>query len=167
KKYKPVALKTRPVLGSVPEQFRIVRDIKGDPLSTMRKLNPNPPPFKPGGRYTAERAAISDKLHDDDLLQPAERDLLHHFMATNNDVFAWSDNERGNFKSEYFPPIDFPVIPHTPWVQKNIPIPPGLYKEVCSMIRCKIDSGVYEPSNSSYRSRWFCVVKKDGKSLRI
>lgn len=28
-------------------------------------------------------------------------------------------------------------------------------------------AGVYEPSNSLYRSRWFCVLKKDGKSLRI
>ena len=28
-------------------------------------------------------------------------------------------------------------------------------------------AGVYEPSNSSYRSRWFCVLKKGGKSLRI
>jgi hypothetical protein len=35
------------------------------------------------------------------------------------------------------------------------------------MIRSKIDAGVYEPSNSSYRSRWFCVLKKDGESLRI
>ena len=26
---------------------------------------------------------------------------------------------------------------------------------------------MYEPSNSSYRSRWFCIVKKDSKSLRI
>ena len=31
----------------------------------------------------------------------------------------------------------------------------------------QIDAGVFKPSNSSYRSRWFCVVKKDGKSLRI
>ena len=30
----------------------------------------------------------------------------------------------------------------------------------------KIDAGVYEPSNASYRSRWFCVLKADGKSLR-
>lgn len=167
KKYKPVALKTRPVLGSLPEKFRIVRDIKGDPLSTIRELSPNPPPFEPTGRYTKERAENSDKLHNDGLLRPAERDLLHHFMATNNDAFAWDDTERGSFKAEYFPPIDFPVTPHTPWVQKNIPIPPGLYKEVCSIIRRKIDAGVYEPSNSSYRSRWFCVVKKDGKSLRL
>src|SRR5271168_1084478 len=30
-----------------------------------------------------------------------------------------------------------------------------------------VEAGVYEPSNSSYRSRWFCVIKKDGKNLRI
>src|SRR5277367_3832472 len=30
-----------------------------------------------------------------------------------------------------------------------------------------MDAGVFEPSNSSYRSRWFVVIKKDGKSLRI
>ena len=35
------------------------------------------------------------------------------------------------------------------------------------MIKTKINMGVYEPSNSSYQSRWFCVVKKDGKSLRL
>ena len=35
------------------------------------------------------------------------------------------------------------------------------------IIKNEIQSGVYELSNSSYRSRWFCVLKKDGKSLRI
>jgi hypothetical protein len=53
-----------------------------------------------------------------------------------------------------------------PWVQRNILIPPGIFEEVCEMIKKKIEAGVYEPSNSSYRSRWFCVMKKDGKSLR-
>ena len=28
-------------------------------------------------------------------------------------------------------------------------------------------AGVFEPSNSSYHSQWFCIIKKDGKSLRI
>jgi len=60
-----------------------------------------------------------------------------------------------------------PVVEHTPWVQKNIPIPVGIYKEVCSIVQKKLDAGVYEPSNASYRSRWFTVAKKDGKSLRI
>jgi hypothetical protein len=34
------------------------------------------------------------------------------------------------------------------------------------MIKKKIEAGVYEPSNLSYRSHWFCIMKKDGKSLR-
>jgi len=56
-----------------------------------------------------------------------------------------------------------PVVPHVPWVQRNIPIPPGLYDDVCKVLKQKIDAGVYEHSNSSYRTRWFCVPKKDGK----
>jgi hypothetical protein len=35
------------------------------------------------------------------------------------------------------------------------------------IIKEKISSGVYEPSMAMYRSRWFCVVKKDGKSLHL
>jgi len=35
------------------------------------------------------------------------------------------------------------------------------------IIKSKITAGVYEPSNSSYRSRWFCVLKKDGKSFHL
>jgi hypothetical protein len=50
---------------------------------------------------------------------------------------------------------------------KNIPIPPGIYERVIEIIRDKMAAGVYEPSNSSYRSRWFCVLKKDGSSLRL
>ena len=52
-------------------------------------------------------------------------------------------------------------------MEGNIPIPPGIYEEVCRLIKIKLDAGVYEPSNSSYRSHWFCIVKKDGKSLCI
>jgi len=52
-------------------------------------------------------------------------------------------------------------------VEKPFRIPPAIHEEVCKMIKRKIDAGVYELSNSSYRSRWFCVIKKDGKSLRI
>ena len=55
----------------------------------------------------------------------------------------------------------------TPWVLCNIPIPPGIYNEVCEAIRRKLTAGTFKPSNSSYCSHWFCIVKKDGKSLRI
>ena len=167
KKYKPVAQKTRPVLASLPDKFRIVRNIEGDPLSTMPTIPFAAPPFVPTGRYTRERRDALDKTLSHTFLRPAERDLIHHFMCLHNRAFAWDDSERGTFRTDFFPPVEIPVIPHTPWVQRNIPIPPGIYDEVCKVIRRKIDAGVYEPSNSSYRSRWFCVVKKDGKSLRL
>ena len=165
KKYKPVALKVRPVLGVLPDQFRIVRTILGDPLEHLPTLDSHPPDFKACGRYTAERREIFDKLNAGFLL-PEERKLLHYFMMLHQDAFAWNDTERGHFREDFFHPVDT-VIPHTPWVQKNIPIPPGLYEEVCKVLQRKIDAGVLEPSNSSYRSRWFCVVKKDGRSLCI
>lgn len=167
KKYKPVALKTRSVLTELPEKFRIVRNIIGDPLANLPVLDPNLPPFQLTGRYTADRKEVIDKAHPGDFLWSTERDLLHDFMCKQNDAFAWCPEERGSLRTDFFPPIEIPTIPHTPWVQKNIPIPPGIYDEVCKIIKSKIDSGVYEPPNSSYRSRWFCVVKKDGTSLRI
>jgi hypothetical protein len=167
KKYKPVSQKIRPVLGTLPSEFRIERHIHGDPLADMPKLNPNPPPFVPTGRYTTERRDLLDAAHSGDFLWPAERALMHDFMCLHNGAFAWQDSERGRFRTDFFPPIDIPVMPHTPWIQRNIPIPPGIYDEVCKIIRTKIEAGVYEPSNSSYRSRWFCVVKKDGTSLRL
>ncbi len=92
---------------------------------------------------------------------------MHEFMSVQNEGFVWDDMERGHFKEEYFPPVTIPAVEHTPWIQKNIPIPPGIFDQVCKIIKTKIDVGVYEPSNSLYRSHWFCVVKKDGKSLRL
>ncbi|TEB25339.1 DNA/RNA polymerase [Coprinellus micaceus] len=142
-------------------------NITGDPLTDLPTLPTRPGTFKPTGRYTQERMEAMDKAHSGPFLWPEERKLLHSFMMLHHLGFAWNDSERGSFKLEYFPPIEIPTTPHTPWVLKNIPIPPGLYDRVCEMIRKKIEAGVYEPSNSSYRSRWFCVLKKDGESLRI
>ena len=169
KKYKPVDKKVRPVLTTLPSEFRIERNITGDPLKDMPTLNPRPPPFQPGERYTAERKEIIDKAHEGNALKlwPEEKALMHDLMLKHERVFAWDASERGQFKEEFFPPIKFPVVEHTPWVLKNIPIPAGQYEEVCRIIKEKIDANVYEPSNSSYRSRWFCVIKKDGKSLRM
>ncbi len=132
----------------------------------MPQLDPRPPSFMPTGRYTQERKDAVDAAHDGAFLWPEERKLMHHFMMLQNQGFAWSDPERGRFKSDFFPPVEIPTVPHIPWIQRNIPIPPGIYHEVCQIIKSKMDSGVYEPSNSSYRSRWFCVAKKDGR-LRI
>ena len=53
----------------------------------------------------------------------------------NNEAFGWDDSERGRFKTEYFPPVDIPIIPHTPWVLKNIPIPPEYFPKFVESLR--------------------------------
>jgi hypothetical protein len=88
-------------------------------------------------------------------------------MLLHQDGFTWDDSERGHFKEEFFPPIEIPTIPHKPWAVRNLPIPPGIYQRICDLIKKKMAAGVFEPSNSSYRSRWFTVLKKDGTSIRI
>ncbi len=106
-------------------------------------------------------------IHEGNFLLPKEKKLLHHFMSLQNSTFAWTDQECGHFCEDFFPPIEIPTILHKPWAQCNIPIPPEIYDEVCRLMKLKLNVGVYEPSNSSYRSRWFCVIKKDGKLLHI
>jgi hypothetical protein len=167
KKYKPVALKIRPVETKLSSQYRITRNIKGNPLENMPKLTTRPPPYMPTGWYTEERKEVIDCAHPGDFLLPEEQALMHHFMCIQDTGFAWCDQEHRHFHKDFFPPIEIPTISHKPWAQKNIPILPSIYNEVCQIIQSKLDTGVYEPSNSSYQSRWFCIVKKDGKSLRI
>ena len=58
------------------------------------------------------------------------------------------------------------VISHEPWAEKSIPIVPGIRQPVIRAVRDKVTSGVYEPSNSSYRSAIFPVPKRDG-TIRI
>ncbi len=81
KKYKPVALKVKPLLGDLPDKFRIVRDIKGDPLKDIPLLSTSLPEYVPTARYTPERKAKIDENHPEGFLWPEERKLMHHFMT--------------------------------------------------------------------------------------
>ena len=164
--YKKVANRVKPVATTLPEEFRIIRRVPSDPLANLPNLPTKPPEFKPGERYTQERMEQM-QVNKDGFLRPEEVKLVHYLIKTHEQAFAWSEEEKGKFSEEYFDPVVIPTIEHTPWVLKNIPIPPGIYDQVIGVIKDKIRSGVYEPSNSSYRSRWFCVLKKDKKSLRL
>jgi hypothetical protein len=97
KRYKPVARKVKPIIGALPDKFRIIRNITGDPLAKLPTLSPNPPEFLPTGRYTQERMQTLHEIHED-FLQPEELKLMHHFMMLHNRAFAWEDSERGSFK---------------------------------------------------------------------
>lgn len=164
--YKKVAHKVRPVATTLPEEFRIIRKFPSDPLANLPKLPSHPPEFVPGERYTEERMRQM-LVNKDGFLWPEEEKLVHHLIKLHEYAFAWTDDEKGKFSEEYFEPVVIPTIEHIPWALKNIPIPPGIYNQVISVVKDKIRAGIYEPSNSSYRSRWFCVLKKDKKSLRL
>jgi hypothetical protein len=93
KKYKPVALKVRPVITNLPDWFCIIRNIIGDPLEHMPSLNPHPPPFTSSPRYNAEQKAIVDKNHPGDFLWPEECNLMHDFIRKHETALAWNENE--------------------------------------------------------------------------
>ena len=164
-KYKKVADRVKPVPTTLPEDYRIVRYRHPDPLKGLPVIPTNPPDvIEPSLRFTAERMAafpISDELW------PKERLLVLWLVKAHEETFAWDESERGSFKEEFYPPVLIPTIEHIPWALKNIPIPPALFDRVVAIVREKIAAGVYEFSNSSYRSRWFCVLKKDKQSLRL
>jgi hypothetical protein len=164
--YKKVANKTRPIATTLPEEFRIVRRIPSDPLVDLPTLPTHPPEFEPGERYTRERMEAMP-VNKDGFLWPEEVKLVHYLIREHEFAFAWNENEKGKFSDEYFDPVVIPTVEHVPWVLRNISIPPGIYDQVVEVIKHKIRTGVFESSNSSYRSRWFCVLKKDGKSLRL
>ena len=96
-KYKPVALKVKPVVQELPAEFRIKREIVGDPLAEMPELSPNPPDFVPTGRYTQERKDHFDKIYKGDFSLVEEQKLMHHFMMLQSYGFAWDDSERISF----------------------------------------------------------------------
>ena len=166
KKYKKVANRVRPISTALPDKYRIIRNITGDPLADLPTLPTHPPDFTPGTRYTQERHNKYN-INPDKFLWTEEEKLGHFLIKAQEAAFAWDESEKGQFNTDYFPPIQIPTIPHTPWVHKNIPILPGILAEVVRIIKDKIAAGTYEPSNSSYRSRWFCVIKKDGLNLHL
>jgi hypothetical protein len=164
--YKPVAKKVCTVQTTMPPEFRITRQLPNDPLAGMPTLPTHPPDFVPGVRFTQERA---DNLGLDpaNWLWPNELKLICWLVWVHEKAFTWDASERGHLNETFFPPYNIPTVPHTPWSQRNIPILSSTLGEVIRIIKEKIQSGVYEPSTAAYRSHWFCVVKKDGKSLRL
>lgn len=163
--YKSVANKIKPVSGTFPEAARVRRTIPSDPLLTLPHLSKHPPKYIPTPHLTQERLE-SLQINQNNFLSEEEVRLFEQVMNNNSATLAFEESDRGMLKESYFSPYIMPVIPHTPWESRNIPIPPGIRDKVVDLLREKIKAGVYEPSQSSYRSRWFCVLKKNGK-LRL
>lgn len=163
--YKRVDRKIKPVPAVFPEAARVQRRFPENPLDSLSELPVHPPKFEENGRLTKERLEEM-KLNTDGFLWPEEEKLFSHILQTHQNTFVFEDHQRGSFREDYFSPYVIPVVPHVPWAFTNIPIPPGIKEKVVELLKEKMSAGVYEPSQSSYRSRWFCVLKKNGK-LRI
>jgi hypothetical protein len=166
RKYRKAEDRIQPIMMQLPEEFCIVRNIIGDPLENMLVLLMHPPDFVPGLQYMQEWYEKL-QLNPDSFLWLEEEKLVHHLVREQEECLSWMEEEKGEFRQDFFPPVCILMVPHTPWVYKNIPIPPGLHKELVKIIHDKIVSGAYEPSNATYCSRWFCVIKRDGSSLHI
>ena len=126
----------------------------------------HPPGFIPSEKFTEEHMEKMNINATSFLWLEEEKPVLFLIKVQEAGI-AWDASERGNFRKDYFDPIVIPTIEHIPWVERNIPILPGIHDEVIRILKEKIRVSVYERSNSSYWSKWFCVLKKDGKSLRL
>src|SRR5882672_5967937 len=165
-RYKKATNHICPVRTTLPEEYRILRRIPSDPLMSLPSLPRQPPEFVPSEKFTEERKEKMD-INPSAFLWPEEEKLVLFLIKAQEAAIAWDPTERGNFRKDYFEPVVIPTVEHIPWVERNIPISSGIYDEVVRIIKEKIKVGVYERSNSSYRSKWFCVLKKDRKYLQI
>jgi hypothetical protein len=166
RKYRKAEDRIQPIAMQLLEEFHIVRNIIGDPLENIPVLPTHPPDFVPSLRYTQERYEKL-QLNPNGFLWPEEEKLAHCLVREQEECLSWIEEEKGEFCQDFFPPVRILTVLHMPWVYKNIPIPPGLHDELIKIIHDKIASGAYEPSNTAYRSRWFCVIKWDGTSLHV
>ena len=163
--YKRVDKKVRPIAGTFPEEARVRRQIPHDPMKSLPKLPTHPPEFSPTNRLSIERMEELN-VNKANFLWPEEEKLMKHILRTHEATLPYEEKDRGTLSQDYFSDYIMPVIPHVPWVYKNIPIPAGIRNEVIEVLRKKMEAGVYEHSQSSCRSRWFCVKKKSG-ALRM
>ena len=164
--YKPVARKVRAVLAPSDEEFRITRSLMDDPLSRLKPLPLHPSNFIPGVRFTQDHADNLD-LDPANWLWPDKVRLVHWIILEHEMAFAWTPTERGCLNERHFPPVKIPTVPHTPWMLQNIPIPLSMWADTIQIIKDQIASGVYKPSAAAYWLCWFCILKQDGKSLRL
>ncbi|KZT31053.1 hypothetical protein SISSUDRAFT_960512, partial [Sistotremastrum suecicum HHB10207 ss-3] len=122
--HKPVARKQKPVPGVMPEESRVQRKIPVDPLLSLSPLSHHPPSYQPSSKIPQE---LFDKIiaNEDNFLWPEEVKLFGQVLNNNLPAIATQDSERGVLREDYFSDYIIPLVDHEPWVEKNIPIPPG------------------------------------------
>ncbi|GAA5958908.1 hypothetical protein JCM10213_008536 [Rhodosporidiobolus nylandii] len=161
-KYKPKGVKVEPLDQQLPPGFdnaMIRPPYSRDPYQTP--LTAHPPDFEYGGRLTEERVAMME-FGPEGWLWPEEKKLLLQVLRLREKALAFDESEMGRRKESYGPPTKLPVVPHTPWQETSFPVPAAIRKKVIALFRRQLAAGIFEPSQSSYAGRWFCIEKKNG-----
>jgi len=162
-KYKPVAKKVVPV--SVHDPDSIVPEYKPIKLGEVPPLPINPPKMKDiayTSKLTKERVDMIIRNIPNGFLTKEELELLIQVVFMNEKVFAFKDDERGTFSSEYYPDYVMRTVPHEPWQAKLMKLPHTKVNHVMELLEEQKRAGKYELSSSSYRSAIFAVEKKNG-----
>ncbi|KAI7944119.1 hypothetical protein MJO28_011647 [Puccinia striiformis f. sp. tritici] len=133
--------------------------------SAAKKIKPFPPEFVPTEKITEERLQIVN-FGPKDFLWAEELKLMKNVIVERQGAFAFAPEERGLLKHLYGEPDIIPVVPHSPWQQKPIPIAQAIKGKFIELVRERIRTGLYEQSCSSYSSPVFYVKKQDG-NLRV
>jgi hypothetical protein len=128
RKYKPVATKVCPVLGDLPEKFRIEREIIGNPFDDLPVLYPDSLPFVTTNLYTLARQHQPHKNYPGSFRWPVDKDLMQYFMLAHALGFTWHEEKRGSFRADFFLLVNLPFTPHTPWVECIFPSFPRYYQ---------------------------------------
>ena len=94
-----------------------------------------------------------------------EVSYFRHALMRVQKAFAYLDKELGLLDPRIEPAIRVPLVEHTPWSLHPIPVKRSIYGRVVRLLKEKLKAGIIEPYVGPYASQWFCVEKKDGKSL--
>ena len=92
--------------------------------------------------------------------------ILTYILCINEHSIAFAEGERGTFHRSYFNYI-IPTIKHKPWTVRTFKLAGGHHNELLELLREKINTGVYKPAYTAYRSNWFYVKKKNDSKLCI
>ncbi|RKP33825.1 hypothetical protein BJ085DRAFT_17577, partial [Dimargaris cristalligena] len=159
-RFKPVHKKIRPVAAPIPDEFKQEYPITGRDVFDEVDINGDPEL-----QLTDEN--VKTLVIGDGELTPKEIRYFLGRLREVDQVFAFTKQHLGMIKPEFVPPIRVATVPHTPWNYKPFAVPRAMHDKVVQMLRDRLETGVIEPSEGPYASRWFTLLKKDGVNLRF
>ena len=118
-----------------------------------------------GSRLTPER--IAKMKIGNGFLSPEERAMFLEMLFEYEGVFAFDDSEMGTLDPRIEPPVVINTVPHSPWQQQNLRLPKAMLDMATDMVKGKLKSGLIEPSQGPYRSRYFLTTKKEPGTWRM